>query len=359
MSLRISKRVILLLVVLKKSGRMKRKHLITMKDIARELKISVATVSRALRNTYDVSGETKNVVLAKSKELNYRPNFNAMGLVNSKSHNIAVILPTITNYYFSTVITGIQNIAYKKGYNVILHVTDESPEREIIIAKELSLSSIDGLLVCVTSESDKCYHLLEIIDCGVPIVFFDRVAESINSSKVVQNDFEGAFTAVEHLIKNGYQKVAYIGGPKGLSFSRDRLSGYSSALKKYNLPICPEWIIHSEFTQLSGGLDTRQLLNCKNKPDAIFAVNDRKAIGAMVELKEKGIVIGREVGVVGFTNDPMSAIISPPLTTIEEPALEIGMQSCELLLKHISQKNFLPKKIVLKGKLIIRESSKR
>ena len=143
---------------------MKRKHLITMKDIARELKISVATVSRALRNTYDVSGETKNAVLAKSKELNYRPNFNAMGLVNSKSHNIAVILPTITNYYFSTVITGIQNIAYKKGYNVILHVTEESPEREIIIAKELSLSSIDGLLVCVTSESDTCFHLLEIID---------------------------------------------------------------------------------------------------------------------------------------------------------------------------------------------------
>lgn len=342
-----------------KFKKMKRRHLTTIKDIARELKISIATVSRALRNTYDVSGDTKNTVLAKCKELHYRPNFNARGLVNNKSNNIAVILPTITNYYFSSVITGIQNIAYQKDYNVILYVTDESPEREIIIAKELSLSSIDGLLVCVTSESDKCNHLLEIIDCGVPIVFFDRVAESINSSKVVQNDFEGAFTAVEHLIKNGYQKVAYIGGPQGLSFSRNRLNGYSYALKKYNLPICPEWIVHSEFTQLSGSLDTSQLLNCKNKPDAIFAVNDRKAIGAMVKLKEKGIIIGREVGVVGFTNDPISALISPSLTTVEEPALEIGMQSCELLLKHISRKNFLPKKIVLEGKLIIRESSKR
>ena len=338
---------------------MKRRHLTTMKDIASKLKISTATVSRALRNTYDVSRDTKNAVLEKCKELHYRPNFNARGLVNHKSHNIAVILPTITNYYFSSVITGIQSIAYQNDYNVILYVTDESPEREINIAKELSLSSIDGLLVCVTSESDKCSHLMEIINCGVPIVFFDRVAESINSSKVVQNDFEGAFAAVEHLIKNGYQKIAYIGGPPGLSFSRDRLGGYSHALKKYKLPMYPEWIIHSEFTQLSGSQDTIQLLNCKNKPDAIFAVNDRKAIGAMVKLKEKNIIIGKEVGVVGFTNDPISAIISPSLTTIEEPALEMGVQSCGLLLRHISRKNFLPKKIVLEGKLIIRESSKR
>lgn len=339
---------------------MSRRHLITIKDIARELKISVATVSRAFRNAYDVSEETRNKVLAKGEELNYRPNFNAMGLVNHKSHNIAVILPTITNYYFSTVITGIQNVAYNNGYNIILHVTAESPERELTIAKALSLSSIDGLLVCVTSESNRCDHLAEIIDCGVPMVFFDRVAESINASKVTQNDFDGAFLAVEHLVKQGYERIAHIGGPIGLSFSKERMNGYLAALKKYKLPAYPEWIIHSEFTQLSGGLDTVRLLeNKKKRPDAIFAVNDRKAIGAMLKLKEKGIVIGKEISVIGFTNDPMSAIISPGLTTIEEPALEIGKQSCELLLKHISKKNFQPKDIVLNGKLIVRESTTR
>ena len=336
---------------------MKRRHLITIKDIAKELKISVATVSRAFRNTYDVSEETKNKVLAKGKELNYRPNFNARGLVNNKSSNIAVILPTITNYYFSTVITGIQSVAYNHGYNIILHVTGESSEREIIIAKELSLSSIDGLLVCVTSDSNKCDHLAAIFDCGVPIVFFDRVAESINTSKVIQNDFDGAFMAVEHLIKNGYKKIAHIGGSRSLSFTKQRLNGYLSALDKYKVPLRPEWIIHSEFTQQSGGIDTKKLWKNSIKPDAIFAVNDRKAIGAMLELKEKGIMIGKEVGVVGFTNDPMSAIISPSLTTIEEPALEIGRESCRLLLKHISKKNFLPREVVLPGKLIIRESS--
>lgn len=336
---------------------MNRRHLITIKDIAKDLKISIATVSRALRNTYDVSEETRNKVLAKSKELNYRPNFNARGLVNHKSHNIGVILPMITNYYFSTVITGIQNVAYKNDFNVILYVTGESPEREINIARQLSLSSIDGLLVCVTSESHKCDHLMEIIDNGVPIVFFDRVSESIAASKVMQNDFEGAFMAVEHLIKNGYRKIAHIGGPQGLSFSINRLNGYISAIKKYNLPVFPEWVIQSEFTQESGATDTRQLWESKNKPDAIFAVNDRKAIGAMLELKKRNIKVGKEVGVVGFTNDPMSSIISPSLTTFEEPALEIGMKCCELLLKHISKKSFLPREVILQGKLIVRESS--
>lgn len=336
---------------------MNRRHLITIKDIAKDLKISIATVSRALRNTYDVSEETRNKVLAKSKELNYRPNFNARGLVNHKSHNIGVILPMITNYYFSTVITGIQNVAYKNDFNVILYVTGESPEREINIARQLSLSSIDGLLICVTSESHKCDHLMEIIDNGVPIVFFDRVSESIAASKVMQNDFEGAFMAVEHLIKNGYRKIAHIGGPQGLSFSINRLNGYISAIKKYNLPVFPEWVIQSEFTQESGATDTRQLWESKNKPDAIFAVNDRKAIGAMLELKKRNIKVGKEVGVVGFTNDPMSSIISPSLTTFEEPALEIGMKCCELLLKHISKKSFLPREVILQGKLIVRESS--
>ncbi|MEO6707472.1 MAG: LacI family DNA-binding transcriptional regulator, partial [Ginsengibacter sp.] len=192
---------------------MKRTRQITIKDIARELEISVATVSRAFRDTYDVSEETKRRVLLKAQELNYRANVNATSLVTHKTQNIAIILPTITNYYFSTVITGIQEIAYKNGYNIILYVTGESSEREIEIVKDLTLSSIDGLLVCVTSESHKSNHLREIKDTGLPMVFFDRAAEIINTSKVIQNDFEGAFMAVEHLIKNGYKNIAHIGGP--------------------------------------------------------------------------------------------------------------------------------------------------
>lgn len=342
------------------SGRsMKRTHQITIKDIARELNISVATVSRALRNTYDVNEITKEKVKAKAIELNYRKNLNATGLVTHKSHNIAVILPTITNYYFSTVITGIQEVAYKNGYNIILHITGESPEREIEIAKDLPFSSIDGLLVCVTSESYKSNHLEGIINKGLPMVFFDRAADLINTSRVLQNDFEGAFMAVEHLIRNGYKKIAHIGGPTQLSFTKERLRGYLAALKTYKIPLRYDWIIRSEFTQLSGSTDTEKLWRCKNKPDAIFAVNDRKAIGAMLFLKENNVKIGEDVGIVGFTNDPMSAIISPSLTTVEEPAYEIGKRCCEMLLNHIGKKKFLHEEVVLNGKLIVRESSLR
>jgi LacI family transcriptional regulator len=191
------------------------------------------------------------------------------------------------------------------------------------------------------------------------MVFFDRAAELINTSKVIQNDFEGAFMAVEHLIKNGYVNIAHIGGPSQLSFTKERLRGYLAALKKYHLPIRHDWIVHSEFTQSSGIADIKKLWRNKNKPDAVFAVNDRKAVGAMLALKEKGIKIGEDVGVVGFTNDPMSAIISPSLSTVEEPALEIGKRSCELLLKHISKKNFISEEVVLHGKLIVRESSSK
>lgn len=339
---------------------MKQQRQATIKDIARALKISVATVSRALRDTHDVSRETREKVLRKVEELHYRPNFNATGLVTHKSHNIAIILPTITNYYFSTVITGIQEIAYQNNYNIILYVTGESAAREIEIARDLPLSSIDGLLVCVTSESDQSDHLMAIIDKGIPIVFFDRAAEIRNTSKVTQNDFGGAFMAVEHLVEKGYHNIAHIGGPLSLSFTKERVRGYLSALKKHNLPVHHKMIIHSGFTQQSGADDTKQLWALSPvKPDAIFAANDRKAVGAMLALKEMGIKIGKEVGVAGFTNDPVAAIITPSLTTVEEPALEVGKKCCELLLKHISKKKFISEELVLDGKLIVRDSTLR
>lgn len=336
---------------------MKRSHQITIKDIARELKVSVATVSRALRNTYDVSKATRRKVLSKAKELNYKANFNAIGLSSNKSHNIAVILPTITNYYFSTVITGIQKVAYENNYNIIFYVTGESQERELSIIKGLSLSSIDGVLVCVTGDAKNRRHFKKIIECGIPLVFFDRAADIPGSSKVVQNDFEGAFLAVEHLIDNGYKDIALIGGPAELSFSKQRLQGYQTALKKHQLPDYPERILHSAFHQDSGYHDTQALLQLNRPIDGIFAVNDRKAVGAILALKDAGVRVGQDIGVVGFTNDPIAAIVSPGLTTVEEPALEIGKTSCELLLKRINKKSLAPEAITLQGKLIVRESA--
>ncbi|MCD2425258.1 LacI family transcriptional regulator [Niabella pedocola] len=332
---------------------------VTIKDIAKKLNISVSTVSRALRDTYDVNQETREKVLAMASELNYRPNFNATGLVNRSSHNLAVILPFVTNYYFSTVITGIQEVAYEQDYNIILHITNDDPERELSIVKNLAVSNLDGLLIAVSSDSDAYSHFQQVIDTGVPIVFFDRVPDAIHTSKVMQDDYNGAFEAVEHLIAKGYRKIAHIAGPEGLGFTQKRKKGYLDALQKHGLPVKEQWIIHSGFSQENGQSDAAKLFSLKQRPDAIFAANDRKAIGAMIALKEQGIQIGKQVGIIGFTNDPAATIVSPTLSTIAEPAFEIGKKSCELLLKHIGKRNFIPEEVTLPGTLIERESTRR
>jgi LacI family transcriptional regulator len=194
---------------------------------------------------------------------------------------------------------------------------------------------------------------------GVSVVFFDRVPNKIKTSKVMQDDFKGAFTVVEHLIEKGYTKIAHIAGPRELSFTEKRLQGYLAALEKYNLPVREEWIIFSGFSQNCGENDTNQLLTSQVIPDAIFAVNDRKAIGSIIALKKQGVQIGKEVGVVGFTNDPASTIVSPSLTTMSEPAYEIGKKSCELLFKHIYKKRFIYEDVIIPGTLIVRESTER
>jgi LacI family transcriptional regulator len=332
---------------------------ITIKDIAKMLNISVATVSRALRDTYDVNKETREKVLNIASKLHYKPNFNATALAHGRTHNIGVILPFITNYYFSTVITGIQEIAYNANYNIILYITNDSSERELSIIENLTVSSLDGLLVSVSSNSDSRQPLQELINKGVSVVFFDRVIADMKTSKVMQDDYNGAFAAVEHLISQGYKRIAHIAGPKGLDLTERRLQGYLDALKKNKISVRKEWILYSGFSQACGEEDTYRLLACDPRPNAIFAVNDRKAIGAMLALKNKKIAIGKEIGVVGFTDDPLCTIITPSLTTVAEPAFQIGKSSCELLLKHIKKKNFFPQDVILPAKLIVRESSRR
>lgn len=334
---------------------MKKSH-VGIKDIAKALNISVSTVSRALRDAYDVNPETKKKVLEAARQLNYKPNLNAAALVSGNTRNIGIIIPFITNYYFSTVILGIQDVAYSNGYNIVLFITNDDPAREYEIIRSLSITSLDGLLISISSGSVSNEHFKELVD-DIPVVFFDRVPKDIKVSKVLQDDFLGAFTATEHLIKNGYNKIAHITGPKHLLFTQNRVSGYLEALKKYNILADEEWIVYSGFSQQNGSEDITQLLRMEKIPDAVFAVNDRKAVGAIIALKEKKIQVGREIGVVGFTNDPISTIIEPALTTIEEPAFEIGRNSCSLLIKHITNKNFEPREIVLPGRLIIRKSS--
>lgn len=334
-------------------------HHTTIKDIARALRLSVATVSRALRNTHDVSRATRDMVLKKAEELNYKPNPYAVGLAGGKSRNIGIVLPFVNNYYFSTVITGIQEVAYREGYNIILFVTNDSPEREMQIIQNINTLHLDGMLVSVSSNSDSAPIFEALLGQGMPIVFFDRVLNNVDASKVMQDDYHGASEAVDHLITQGYRRIAHIAGPEHLDFTRQRLNGYLDTLHRHGFPCRREWIVHSGFSQQDGFCDMEQLLALEQRPDAVFAVNDRKAIGAMLALKKHGIAIGSEIGVIGFTDDPVAAIVSPTLTTVAEPAYEVGIQAGMLLIKHITRNPFQSREKVLPGKLIVRESTQR
>lgn len=333
---------------------------VTIKDIARILNISVSTVSRALRDAHDVNRETRKKVLQLAIELDYKPNFGAASLAGGGTRNIGVILPFITNYYFSMVITGIQEIAYSKGYNIVLYVTNDSPERETDVLSNLNTQNLDGLLVSVCSDSTSRDALERIMERDIPIVFFDRVLDQVGASKVRQDDYNGAVEAVEHLIAKGYSRIAHVAGPADLDFTKQRMAGYLDTLQKHGLTMHDEWLIHSGFSQADGKADAHKLLTAASPPDAVFAVNDRKAIGVMLTLRQHDVRIGADMGVIGFTNDPMATIISPSLSTVAEPAYDVGRLSCELLLQHIVRKtNFQAREIVLPGELIARESTCR
>lgn len=328
-------------------------------DLAKMLGISVSTVSRALRDAYDVNPETRKRVLELSEKLNFKLNKNASALASGNTKNIGVVIPFITNYYFSTVISGIQEEAYNQGYNIILYVTNDDVNREKKLLENIATSSVDGLLISISSNSDTTEHFNQIIKAGLPIVFFDRIPKDIEASKVLQSDFDGAYQATTYLIENGYNKIAHIAGPQDLRFTQERLRGYRQALAEAKLPYQNEYVIFSDFGQSHGFQDTEVLLSLPEPPNAIFAINDRKAVGAIQALHKNKIGVGVDFGVIGFTNDPISTVIEPNLTTIEEPAFEIGCRSCELLIRHIKNKNFEPREILLPCKLIERKSVKK
>lgn len=338
---------------------MNKKDVIRLKDIAQALNLSTSTVSRALQDAYDINPDTRQRILVVASKLGYKPNIHASALASGSTRNIVVVIPFITNYYFSSVISGIQEAAYKNGYNIVLLLTNDDTERERYLIENLAVSNLDGLLVSIASDTSNTDYFQSIINRGVPIVFFDRVPQDLESSKVIQDDYHGAFRATEYLINKGYRRIAHLSGNSHLLITQNRLKGYMDALNKYLIPARPEWIIHSGFSQQHGEADMLKILESEEIPNGVFAINDRKAVGAIMAIKGKGKIVGKDIGVIGFTNDPISLIVEPSLTTVEEPAFEIGQKSCELLIRHIGNKNFLPKQIILSGNLIERNSTKR
>jgi DNA-binding LacI/PurR family transcriptional regulator len=338
-----------------------KRHQTTIIDIAKELNLSKSTVSRALTGHPNVNPETRKAVLDLAEKMDYQRNMLALSLVTSRSNTLGIIVPEFLTSFFPQIIIGAQEIASKAGYHVIVSQSNESYETEIANSKVMLANRVDGILVSVTKETRNFEHFKVFQRKGIPIVFFNRVCDEMSVPKVIVDDYEGAFRAVEHLIQTGKKRIAHLAGPDSLLISRKRLNGYLDALRKYNLPVIDELVISYDLTVEKAKIYVKHLLELPQPPDALFAINDPTAIEAMQVIKAKGLTMPEDIAVVGFSNDYVSALIEPGLTTVAQPIREIGKNAAQLLLdqmeREVSEWKAITK--ILKTELIIRGSSSR
>lgn len=307
----------------------------TIKDIANHLKVSPATVSRALRNHPNISTKRKQTILEKAEELNYQPDSIAQSLKSQKTLTIGVIVPEIKHNFFSAVLDGIEEVAYKAGYTILVCKSNEDYEREIINTNALVSKRVAGIIVSVAQNSTKADHFVTLRKRNLPVVFFDRVIDGEDMSKVVVDDYAGAFRLVEHLIASGYKRIAHLAGLKHLWISNRRLEAYRDALLKHGLPFREEYLVHGGFDEEDGARGYATLMSLPERPDAVFAVNDPVALGVHQSCKRDGVRIPQDLAIAGFSDNPVSALLEPPLTTVSQPAYEMGQAAAKMLLDQI------------------------
>lgn len=336
---------------------------VTIKDIAKALGLSTSTVSRALRDSYEISPETKKLVLECAEKLNYRPNPVALSLKERKTRSIGVVVCEIANSFFSQVINGIESVAYDKGYNVIISQSHESYDREIVDLQFLSSRGVDGILISVSTETSDYQHIQNLHEKGLPIVLFDRIAPGINTHTIITDNFKGAYEATEHLISNGYKKIAAINTSEFLSITSERLAGYKEALNANGIKINNDYIKHCFY----GGMifseveeSINQLMTLKEPPEALVTLSDKLTIGSLKTFKRRGLRIPDDIAIVGFSNSDIAEITDPALTVVRQPAFEMGKASTELLLQLIESRRPVTEfeKRILSTEFIVMESGK-
>lgn len=335
---------------------------VTIKDIAKALGLSTSTVSRALRDSYEISPETKRLVLEYAEKIKYHPNPIALSLKERRSRSIGVIVCEIANSFFSQTINGIESIAYNNGYNVIIAQSRESFDREMLNLQYLTSRSIDGLIISVSTETKDFSFFRELSEKGLPIVFFDRIVDDIQTHKVIVDNYKGAYDATVHLINSGYRRIASVSNPAGLSITKERLAGYRAALADHQIPADDSIIKYCQH----GGMImpevedvVQELLKMKKKPDAIFATADKLTTGCLRILRSKGLSVPGDMGLIGFSNTDLTELLDPPLSVIRQPAFEMGEVSMTLLLQLIESKRPVTEfeTRVLSTELLIREST--
>lgn len=333
-------------------------HQITIIDIARELGISKSTVSRALAGHPNVHPETRARVLEAAQYHGYQPNLLAKSLIHNETRHLGVVIPDIEKPFFASIVSGIQQVAYQAGYSIIITQSSESTEEEAANMRALVSSRVDGLLVCHTRETTNFDHLWQIHHKGIPIIEFARVCPDLDVPKVVENDVEGAYIMVRHLLDRGARHIGLLSGPPDLMVCRLREDGYRKAMKEAGIEVNEKWIIHTKFLKqdIAGAID--QWLNLSDPPDALFAVYDAGAVELIRQLKCKNKKVPVDIQVAGFGNDPVAELIEPSLTTYAQFPFEIGKKACCQMLGLLEGATPAAKNIIVRGELIQRQSTR-
>lgn len=328
---------------------------ITIIDIAKLLGVSKSTVSRALKNHPDISQATKDAVNKVAESLKYIPNTVASSLRHKRSKVIGLIVPQISYFFFPSYILGIEEVAHKMGYNLLILHSNESYEREVENLNILIANNVEGILASVSLKTKNFDHFQHIIDIELPIVFFDRVVKDMNADIVLVDDVTGSFNAVNHLLETGRKRIAICTGNLNLLISMNRLQGYKTALIEKGIPLDEELIISCE-TPEDTEQQTLRLLNLKNPPDSIFAISDLTMTGVMKAIFKKNLKVPEDISVIGFCEEPFRSMYNPPLSVIRPMGFEIGRKSAEILFEHIVKEPYSriePQVIYLEGKLVI------
>ena len=330
---------------------------VTLKEIAEALGVSAMTVSRALNNHTNVDEKTRRRILDMSTKMGYTPNHVAKSLVSRKTNTIGVVIPEISHVFFAQVVSGIESVTYKTDYQLILTNSAEDYEREKKAIQTLRSKRIDGLLVSSAETTVDYKHYEEVINSGIPIVFFDRWTNMDFVSNVSVDDMEGARNITLHMIDHGYDRIACFHGPD-ISIGKERLEGFMHAMRERDVSIDEKLIVKSGFLEAGGYRAMDQILSMPKEqwPRAIITVNDPVAIGALERIEEAGLSVPDDIAIAGFSDDLRAGLLKCPLTTVRQPSVEIGVEAAKKLIKILQNPEEKPEHIQLKTELIIRKS---
>ncbi|NII25388.1 LacI family transcriptional regulator [Pseudoflavitalea sp. X16] len=340
---------------------MEKEKEVTIYDLARKLNISIATVSRALKDDPVVSKKTKKKIFELAEEMGYRSNHFARNLRNQRTNTIGVIIPRLNSYFMSTVIAGIEQVANSEGYNLIISQSSESAQKEMNSARTMFNNRVDGLLVSLAYDTEDISHFDAFYRKNIPIIFFDRVAEQDMYTNVLIDNRKAAYEATRHLIQQGCTRIAHITATPKRNVYIDRLEGYKKALAEHNLPFTDDLLIIGNLSMEAGAAAAEHIINMSPRPDGVFVANDNCAVGCMLSLKQAGIRIPDDIAFAGFNNDPVSKVIEPNLTTINYPGYEMGEVAARNLINHLTGIATITSTntILLRSELIIRGSSQK